>query len=164
MRELVFKKSQMVSTEPDDSFAIIRHRAPGYQLTDKTLRRAELSDVSGNLPAGGHLATATDLVMFADAFASGKLVSRETISLMVPQQSRNDRQRVDAWRDAIPSRANYGYGLMAFPSIEGRWIGHTGRQPGASAIVITSIDKSLSIAVLSNVKGWNGYISFDDRL
>jgi CubicO group peptidase (beta-lactamase class C family) len=83
---------------------------------------------------------------------------------MLPDMHRGERRRDEAWRDALPSRENYGYGVMAFPSIRGRWIGHTGRQPGASAIVIASPDKHLSLAVMTNVKGWNGYISFIDQI
>ena len=165
LRELIFERSKMMDTLPDDAWAIVPNRVAGYHLErDKPLRRAEMTDVSGNLPAGGHLSTATDLVKFGDAFITGKLVSNATIALMLPDASQNERPRNEAWRDALPSGENYGYGLMAFPSIRGRWIGHTGRQPGASAIVIASPDKRLSLAVMTNVKGWNGYISFIDRI
>ena len=164
MHELIFAQLRMEDTLPDDAWAIIPHRAAGYRLErGRPLRRAEMTDVSGNLPAGGHLSTATDLVRFADAFVTGKLLSEATIALMLPGVG-SSGPREEAWRDAIPARENYGYGVMGFPSIGRRWIGHTGRQPGASAIVIASPEKRLSIAVLTNAKGWNGYISFVDRL
>ncbi len=165
IRELILERSMMKDTLPDDSWAIIPNRVAGYHLErGAPLRRAEMTDVSGNLPAGGHLSTATDLVKFADAFITGKLVSTASIALMLPKVSEIDWSGEDAWRDAIPSRESYGYGVMAFPRIQGRWIGHTGRQPGASVIVIASPDTRMSIAVMTNVKGWNGYVSFIDRV
>jgi serine beta-lactamase-like protein LACTB len=165
MRELIFEKLRMTETVPDDAWAIIPQRVAGYHIErGSPLRRAEMTDVSGNLPAGGHLSTATDLVKFAQAFVTGELVSDATLALMLPDSRRPARPQNETWRDAIPSRENYGYGVMAFPSIEGQWIGHTGRQPGASTIVIASIEERLSLAVLTNAKGWNGYISFIDRL
>lgn len=165
LRELIFERAKMTETLPDDAWAIVPNRVAGYHLErGKPLRRAEMTDVSGNLPAGGHLSTATDLVRFADAFIRGKLVSDATVALMLPDSLHTERPQNEAWRDALPSRENYGYGVMGFPSIRGRWIGHTGRQPGASVIVIASPDKRLSVAVMTNVKGWNGYISFIDRI
>jgi hypothetical protein len=39
-------------------------------------------------------------------------------------------------------------------------VGHTGRQPGASAIVVLIPEKERAIAIMTNTKGWNGYLSF----
>jgi CubicO group peptidase (beta-lactamase class C family) len=64
-----------------------------------------------------------------------------------------------SWRHAIPSLDAYAYGIMSFPNETQHWIGHTGRQAGASSIVVLVPDQDLSIAVLTNVKGWGGYLS-----
>jgi CubicO group peptidase (beta-lactamase class C family) len=48
---------------------------------------------------------------------------------------------------------------MSFSNESSLWIGHTGRQAGSSSIVVLVPDEDLSIAVLTNVKGWGGYLS-----
>lgn len=153
----------MVNTVPDDAWMITPHRATGYRLDrGEPLRRADLRDVSENLPAGGHLTTATDLIAFAQAFQARTLVSTRTASLMTEGLSnQSDKtENFTSWRHAIPSKDKYGYGIMSFPNESTLWIGHTGRQAGASSIVILIPDQAISIAILTNVKGWGGYLSF----
>ena len=165
--ELVFRKAKLKSTIDDDSWAIIPNRAAGYRLNrDKTLRLADMRDVSENLPAGGHLSTASDLIVFSQAFRNGTLLSNESISTM----SRPFRlievktERESSWRDAIPSKNYYGYGTMFFPSKDDMWLGHTGRIAGGSSIVLLHPKYNLSIAILTNAKGWNGYISLSNKI
>ncbi len=153
----------LTATVSDDAWAIIRHRAAGYRLPrSATLRRADLRDVSENLAAGGHLTTATDLVRFGSAYQSGQLLAADTVELMTagPASEPAGIDDYASWRFAVPSASYYGYGVMLFPHETERWIGHTGRQAGASSIVVLVPEKDLAIAVLSNVKGWNGYLGF----
>lgn len=162
LQDTVIETAGMVSTVPDDAWAIVPHRATGYRLNrGEPLRRADMRDVSENLPAGGHLTTATDLIAFAQAFHAGRLVSRESASLMTQGLSDNSgaTENYTSWRHAIPSRDKYAYGIMSFPNESSLWIGHTGRQAGASSIVVLIPDQDLSIAILTNVKGWGGYLS-----
>ena len=65
-----------------------------------------------------------------------------------------------SWRDAIPQEDKYGYGLMLFSKYEKGMVGHSGRQAGGSAILVLFPQDDISIAVMSNAKGWNGYINF----
>lgn len=162
MDETVFGAAGMASTGPDDAWAIIPNRAAGYRLDrGEPLRRADMRDVSENLPAGGHLTTATDLVSFAQSFHAGELVSVESISLMTQGLSSGSgkEENYTSWRHAIPSRGKYAYGIMSFPNESRLWIGHTGRQAGSSSIVVLVPDQDLVIAVLTNVKGWGGYLA-----
>ena len=163
MEDEVFQQVGMTSTVPDDAWAIIPYRATGYRLDrGEPLRRADLRDVSENLPAGGHLTTAADLIAFAQAFYTEQLVSAETIAIMTQKLSSNSDETEDytSWRHAIPSRDKYAYGIMSFPNEKELWIGHTGQQAGASTIVVLVPERDLSIAVLTNLKGWGGYLSF----
>lgn len=167
MRDDIFGPANMTGTVDDDAWEIVPHRAAGYRLIDgEPLRRADMRDVSENLPAGGHLTTATDLVSFALAFDSTQLVSEETISLMSRPFHKIVGQMAGppTWRDAIPSEGKYGYGVMFFPNGKEAWLGHSGQQAGASTIVMLSPDEGLAIAVLTNVKGWRGYISFTSTI
>jgi serine beta-lactamase-like protein LACTB len=163
MEDEVFRQVGMTSTVPDDAWAIIPHRAAGYRLNrGEPLRRADMRDVSENLPAGGHLTTATNLIAFAQAFYAEQLVSAETIAIMTNKLSMNSGETEDytSWRHAIPSRDKYAYGIMSFPNEKELWIGHTGQQAGASTIVVLVPERNLSIAVLTNLKGWGGYLNF----
>jgi CubicO group peptidase (beta-lactamase class C family) len=151
----------MKHTVPDDAWAIVPHRAAGYRLDrGEPLRRADMRDVSENLPAGGHLTTATDLITFAQAFGAQELISAESFAQMTQGLSNNSEEPEDytSWRHAIPSRDRYAYGIMSFPNESSLWIGHTGRQAGSSSIIVLVPDEDLSIAVLTNVKGWGGYL------
>jgi CubicO group peptidase (beta-lactamase class C family) len=158
----VLEPTGMIRTVPDDAWAIVPHRAAGYRLNrGEPIRRADMRDVSENLPAGGHLTTATDLIRFAQAFQAGKLISPKSVSLMTEGLSRKgvETENYTSWRYAIPSRDKYAYGIMSFPNETQLWIGHTGRQAGASSIVVLMPEQDISIAVLTNVKGWGGYLS-----
>lgn len=62
MDRVVFAAAGMSHTVPDDAWAVIPHRVSGYRIERGTARRADSKDVSENLPAGGCLSTASDLV------------------------------------------------------------------------------------------------------
>ncbi len=158
----VFEPIGMTRTVSDDAWAIVPNRVAGYRLNrGEPIRRADMRDVSENLPAGGHLTTATDLIRFAQAFQSGQLVSPESVSIMTEGLSGKgmETENYASWRYAIPSHDKYAYGIMSFPNETQLWIGHTGRQAGASSIVVLVPEQDISIAVLTNVKGWGGYLS-----
>ena len=163
LQDEIFDAAGLINTVSDDAWAIVPHRAAGYRLSrGEPLRRADMRDVSENLPAGGHLTTATDLIAFAHAFHDRHLVTAESVSQMT-QGIPNTGVEADnytSWRHAIPSQDKYAYGIMYFPNEQRAWIGHTGRQAGASSIVVLVPEQDISIAVLTNVKGWGSYLSF----
>ncbi len=163
MQRLVFKPANMPNTLPDDAWALIPHRVTGYQLNREGLRRADFRDVSENLPAGGFLSTASDLVRFALAFDDG-LVSESAVALMSSTVAAELDLGEPSWRDAIPQADKYGYGMMLFSKYSDGMIGHTGRQAGASSIVVLIPETDTAIAVMSNAKGWNGYLGFTMKL
>ena len=163
----ILEPLHMTSTTPDDAWEITPHRAAGYRLDrGEPLRRADMRDVSENLPAGGHLATAGDLVRFAQAFDAGMLVTTQSITMMTDGLTNHaaDTENFASWRHAIPSREKYAYGLMSFPNEDALWIGHTGRQAGASSILVLVPERDLSIAILTNVKGWGGFLSLSREI
>jgi len=167
MKDIIFTTAGMTNTVEDDSWAIIHNRASCYTLArDKKLLRAAFRDVSENLPAGGYLTTASDLVRFMNAFEAGKLVSRDVIIKMINPFGSNTHvsNQEPSWRDAIPAKNNYGYGMMIFSGKGELKYGHTGRQPGTSAIIMSIPRKQFTIAVLTNADGWNGYIDFVTKI
>ncbi|THU38141.1 beta-lactamase family protein [Niastella caeni] len=166
IKNQIFDKAGMTNTVEDDAWAIIPKRASGYLIKDKKeIRRADMRDVSENLPAGGFLSTSSDLVRFAMSFVSGKFVDMETIKKMTtPYIMKDTLKSVSTWRDAIPSKQKYGYGVMLFNDNETIKFGHNGRQDGGSAIVYYVPEKDLTIAVMTNAKGWNGFISLTKKI
>lgn len=138
MQKLIFEPANMQSTEADDAWKIISGRVAGYQISrGQPLRRANMRDVSENLPAGGYLSTASDLARFALAYNRFLVPSSVKAQMTNPARSiKLDYDTAKSWRDAIPSADKYGYGVMLFSKYEEGMIGHTGRQDGGSAILI----------------------------
>ncbi len=160
MKEMVFNPAHMSNTFPDDVWAIISNRVAGYRIDNGGLRRADLRDVSENLPAGGYLSTTFDLVKFALSFNNG-LINDEAKHLMSSSVSASlDSDSGPSWSDAIPQKDKYGYGLMLLSKYIDGMIGHTGRQAGASSIIVLVPERKLAIGVMTNAKGWNDYLNF----
>ncbi len=160
MRNLVFTPAGMITITEDDSQIITPHRVAGYAWdTSKHLVRAPFRDVSENLPGGGHLATPEDLVRFAIAFNSGKLIQLKTRDLML--QHPKLKNGSDA-PDAPPffgmgTGLYYGMGMFVGKSASGeRLLMHTGRDPGSSTELLLAPDGGIAIAVMSNVSQWDG--------
>ncbi|MEM0964058.1 MAG: serine hydrolase domain-containing protein [Bacteroidota bacterium] len=144
LQEEVFDLVGMDATVPDDVQALIPNRATGYDMAGlNDVRRASLRDVSENLPAGGHLSTAEDLVRFALAFDAGDLVTEATIAVM-------SREPVGPNGEEIPS--GYGHGVDLIGRFPGS-LGHPGGQAGASCIVVLFPEEDLVVALMSNGGG-----------
>lgn len=160
MRQLVFAPAGMSGITEDDSQRIISYRVAGYARgPDQQLIRAPYRDMSQNLPAGGHLATAEDLVRFAAAFNSGKLVSAATREEMMKRPKLLDGRDVP---DAPPyfgmgTGLYYGMGMFVGSSSWGeRLLLHTGRDPGSSTELLLAPESGIAVAVMANLSQWNG--------
>lgn len=156
MKEEIFIPASMNNIVDDDAWAVIPNRASGYFLKENgSVSRASFRDVSENLPAGGHLATASDFISFVNAFKSGKLVSAETQTLMT---------KAPIFVGDNPVDSKYGYGVELIDSDIGKWIAHTGSQSGATAIVVIFPADNISIAIMSNAYGWRGLFEFTSSI
>jgi len=148
LRVNIFKPAAMSHIGPDDVYAIVPHRARGYRLTaNQQLENCALADTSNKIPGGGMLSTAGDLVAFALALNSGKLVAPKTRDLMFTAQHLRDGVR-DGARDDSASHYGMGWSIAEF---EGRRVAaHGGGQQGISTYLMLFPDESLSIAVMLN--------------
>jgi CubicO group peptidase (beta-lactamase class C family) len=140
LRQNIFEPAAMQHIGPDDTFAIIPHRARGYQLSaSKKLENCGLADTSYKIPGGGLISTAGDLVTFALALNAGKLVKPETRDLMFTEQ--------------LPrggATGHYGMG-WAVQKVQGhRAISHGGGQQGIATFLMLLPDDGLAIAVMLN--------------
>jgi len=152
MRDLIFDPSTMRSITEDDSLAIIPHRVAGYSRgPDRALVRAQFRDVSENLPAGGYLSTADDLVRFAVAYQAGKLVNAATRDQMVAHPKLTDG--TPAPNPFGTPGYYYGMGVMVDPGpAQPAWF-HTGGQSGASTLLFLFPRDNIAVAVMTNIDG-----------
>jgi len=150
MRDLVFEPAGMQSTTEDDALAVVPHRVAGYsRAPGGSIVRATFRDVSENLPAGGYLSTAADLVRFALAFQSGKLVKIATRDQMLERPTLIDGTPVPF---GAPSY-HYGLGIMVGPADDRPAWFHTGGQSGASSLLFWFPDTRVAVALLANRDG-----------
>lgn len=83
LRENILKPSGMTRTVLDDVYTIVPDRARGYRKTQTgEVQNAALHDTSIKVPGGGLLTTAEDLIKFAIALNTNKLVKPETRAQM----------------------------------------------------------------------------------
>lgn len=146
IREAIFRPAAMTATVEDDAWEIVPHRTAGYSATPEgRLRRADFRDVSENLPAGGHLSTAADLVRFAMAFDTGRLVNAAS------------RKRMLAPPDLplTPEGEYYGFGVRVstlkrvnLPALQ--MLSHTGKQNGTSTFLALFPERHLAVALMCN--------------
>ena len=140
MQETVLGPAGMSSTLNDDAYAILPGRARGYTLDPGgQLVRSRFRDVSENLPAGGHLSTATDLVKFAMAWHAGRLVSESSMKAMTTPP-----EGVDG------SEQFYGLGVTVRFAGGDKLFSHGGGQDGARSLLVVNVNKGRAIAWMTN--------------
>ena len=143
LRENVFTPAGMDTAGIDDVFALVPHRAQGYQKgAGGELYNSSLSDTSNRVPGGGLVATAEDVGRFALALHSGALLKKETREQMFV------RQRT---RDGKPT--GYGLGWAVGTDRGRREVYHIGGQPKVSTVLYMLPDSGLAVIFLSNLEG-----------
>jgi len=143
LKERVFEPARMTETRDDDAFAIVPHRARGYDRTvTGVLRNSVAADTSDKVPGGGLCGSAPDLARFAIALEEGKLVSGETRDLMFESQQTRTGHRT-------------GYGLgWALDRWRGRKeVYHGGGQPEVSTLLYLRPDTHLTVVLFANLEG-----------
>lgn len=136
--EHVLKPATMTRTFVDDVFEIIPHRSRGYQKIEGQVKNADLLDSSYKIPGGGYLTTAEDLVRFSQALFDGKLLKASTLSEMWT-----------ASKQSLASQQSYGLGFDVREG--GKYISHSGGQPGTSTYLFMIPQARLAVAVLANM-------------
>jgi serine beta-lactamase-like protein LACTB len=153
VREHLFVPAGMVSTMPEDA----RTASPDgtayfskgrfHKVTGLFARRtsALAIDTSDRLPAGGLLSTVDDMLRFAIALQSGKLVREATRDQMWTRQHTSDGRPLEF----------YGLGwLVGEPdSKRPRRIWNDGSQPGTRTFLYLRPTEGIVIALMTNMEG-----------
>lgn len=157
LREKVFEPAGMKATREDDQRAVIAGRARGYvrlsqQDIDKLpadndfkpgeLYNAALHDTSSKIPGGGLLSTAPDLVRFAIAMNTRKLVKEETLAATWTSQKTKDGKET-----------NYGLGWRIGMLDGKKTVSHGGGQAGTSTYLLLLPEQGVAVAVMCNLQG-----------
>ena len=143
VREHVYKAAGMMHTDAYELDQVNPNLAVGYQKDfqedgTKRFRNNIFMHVIRGGPAGGGYSTAEDLVRFAEALKSGKLVSPTTFELLTtPKPELNSPQY------------GYGFGVDAQTAV----VGHSGGFPGISSNLDIFKGTGYVSVVLSNYGG-----------
>jgi serine beta-lactamase-like protein LACTB, mitochondrial len=142
VREHVLLPAGMTHTFVDDVFAIVPHRARGYQVDQGKVQNAGLMDSSYKIPGGGLVTTAEDMVRFGSALMDAKILKRETLALMSTPSG------IPQMQDGKPS--SYGLGIGVLTLNGEKYLAHSGGQPGTSTDMVFIPGKRFAVAVLTN--------------
>lgn len=154
MRDAVFVPAGMTETMLDDVFAIVPHRAHGYQLTDGgQLLNAAFVDVSNKPPGSGINSSVRDMGAFLSALYDGRLVSAQTFAeMLVPSKTQDGKPTI------------YGLGFYrGGPICEYRGLleaGHGGDQQGVSTAMELLPSERFGVVLLCNLEGHNISLDF----
>jgi serine beta-lactamase-like protein LACTB, mitochondrial len=137
----VFVPAGMTHTFVDD-FRIIPHRARGYEKDDSgSVRNAGPMDSSYKVPGGGFVSNPEDLVRFAAALTSGKLLKSLPLKEMwTPQKLKDGKE----------TSYGLGWGLAELDGI--RIYAHTGGQQGTSTSLLIMPSRDLASVVMINMQ------------
>jgi CubicO group peptidase (beta-lactamase class C family) len=141
IREHVARPAGLTATTYCDNRLLLVNRAQGYDAVGVEFLNAPRMSGASGFSTAGLCSTATDLVTWARALASGKVISNASYQLMITP--------VGAAARASPP---YGFGVWVIDHEGRRYISHLGQAGGYSAVLSSSSD-SVTIAVLTNTSG-----------
>jgi CubicO group peptidase (beta-lactamase class C family) len=142
--ERIIQPLKLDSLQPDYQWIKIDNRAVGYKLTDGSPMPSTDTDVSWKLGGGGYISTVGDLADYAAAIVNGKLLKKETWSLVSTVQSTSDGK---------PTPLGLGFFVDgAGPKLR---LAHDGSQEKAKTrMVLYPIQRS-AVVVMSNSENVN---------
>ena len=142
VRERIAGPAGMTNTDAYELDRVTKNLAVGYEA-ERTPRGVEYRNnifmhVIRGGPAGGGYSTVEDLTRFAEALKNGRLVSRESVSILTtPKPELNSPEY------------GFGFGIQA----GGRIVGHSGGFPGINSQLDIYVGEDYTVAVMSNYGG-----------
>ncbi len=143
MREHVFISAGMEATRDDDVYAVIPHRARGYQKKGGSIENADVADTSYKIPGGGLLSSAAEMARFEAALLNGRELRPHTRDVMwTPQHP----------ADGKPDGYALGWSRDAQPHGAPEIVGHNGAQQGFNTAILLEPREKLGVVVLCNLE------------
>jgi CubicO group peptidase (beta-lactamase class C family) len=136
--ENVFKVAGMTASGSEPESAKVPNRSKGYMRDQFAIVSNEPTLPWRGTSAGGGYTTAADLMKFADALMSNKLLKAATLA--------------EATRPQFTT-GDYGFGFQVGPPGEVRTYGHGGGASGMNAILRVYPESRQSVIVLCNLDG-----------
>jgi CubicO group peptidase (beta-lactamase class C family) len=144
----IYKVAGMTDSGSEPESVEVVNRSKGYMRD-----RFEIVSNEPTLPwrgtsAGGGYTTAADLMKFAEALMSNKLLKTETLAEATRPQFTTNIPRSAGIPAGIPV---YGFGFLLGEPNEERTYGHGGGAPGMNAILRVYPESGQSVIVLCNL-------------
>src|SRR5919107_2446578 len=148
LRENLFAPAGMKDTGMDDVVSLVPNRVRGYELVGDEIKNAPFLDVSSRFGGGGLTGTVPDLLRWARAALSGKIVSAKWADEMLkPFTSKSGRYTGLGDGDTY-----YTLGWMVQP-VNGSFAAFAaGSQKGTETLVYYFPERRLTIAVACNLE------------
>jgi CubicO group peptidase (beta-lactamase class C family) len=142
LRTRIFPAAGMERVRQDHLFAIIPNRARGYVLNAAgQLQNCSLADTSNKVAGGGLIGTAEDLVRFALAVRSGRLLRPGAVETMFTAQKTSDGK---------PSLYGLGWNVTTLDG--SKLVSHTGGQQGTSTILAMLPREGVAVVLMTNLE------------
>jgi CubicO group peptidase (beta-lactamase class C family) len=142
VRKHIFEPAGMHSTDSLPETEKVTKRAVGYMRRNQVwVNNADTLPWRGT-SAGGGYSTVGDLLRFAQALSSGKLVKRELFAEMTSKQAGGPQMRPGT---------GYGFGMMVSEQPQGKRFGHGGGAPGMNGELRVYPRTSTVVVVLANL-------------
>jgi CubicO group peptidase (beta-lactamase class C family) len=138
VRDHVYAPANMTSTgsEPEDQ--VLPNTAVGYMRRARAWERNAGTLPARGMAAGGGYTTVEDLLRFATALTSHRLLTADTTRLLTTAKG-------------VPGGGGYAYGFVDTRVNGVRAIGHSGGAPGQSGDLLILPGSGYVIAVLANI-------------
>ena len=140
LQQKIFDPAGMEHTGVDDPETIIPFRAQGYRWRGNHLGRAVYTDARNFYPQGGLYSTTADLFRWIEALKSGKIISAESLALMLEKHVPIDTDR----------EIFYGYGIHTLKRNGRNAAGHGGSHWGYRSHLEWYPEEDILAIMLSN--------------